>query len=198
MYLRTPTDKKQTIQKKTPVKSENEQLQHTADLFKALSTEKRLQTYLQLCQGKAPQQIAEELDVSRQALQPYINDFKNTGLIKKTGKTYEPTIFTIELEIHLKRIQECVEKKERVKTIEKLLDSGMTRTEAINFLEEKCVSREDIKSAFGANPHIQSLSVEDLDGYDSVSDWLIEEEEKELDTDTGLLGTAVAEEEEQS
>lgn len=59
-----------------------------AEIFSALSTENRLQTFHLLYKGWSPAEITEELGLSRSALQPYMNDFRETGLIKSVGKKY--------------------------------------------------------------------------------------------------------------
>jgi len=59
-----------------------------AELFSALSTERRIRTFHQLFEDTPPKQIADELGVSRSALQPYLNDFKNADLVTVDGKEY--------------------------------------------------------------------------------------------------------------
>ena len=59
-----------------------------AALFSALSSENRLTTYRRLRDGDSPKQIAEDLRISRSSLQPYVNDFKELGLIRVEGQTY--------------------------------------------------------------------------------------------------------------
>lgn len=62
-----------------------------AELFSALSTYNRLQTFTQLRAGNTPKEISDELGVTRAAIQPYINDFKDLGIIQSEGKSYRVT-----------------------------------------------------------------------------------------------------------
>lgn len=62
-----------------------------ADQFNALSTERRLRTFEQLINDTPPTEIAENLDVSRPTIQPYINDFRSHDWIIKNGRTYNAT-----------------------------------------------------------------------------------------------------------
>jgi len=59
-----------------------------AEVFSALSSEKRVRTFDLLYQGWAPKEIAEELELTRSALQPYLNDFKESGMLDMEGKKY--------------------------------------------------------------------------------------------------------------
>jgi len=59
-----------------------------AEVFSALSSELRVRTFDLLYQGWSPQEIADEVDRTRSALQPYLNDFKETGMVDMEGKTY--------------------------------------------------------------------------------------------------------------
>jgi len=62
-----------------------------ADALNSLSTQRRLQTFEHLFHGTPPQEIAEELDVARPTIQPYINDFKQRDWIAKTGRSFSVT-----------------------------------------------------------------------------------------------------------
>lgn len=62
-----------------------------ADILSALDTTRRVQTYDLLYRGESPQDIAEELEVTRSGIQPYLNDFKEVGLVEIQGKQYRFT-----------------------------------------------------------------------------------------------------------
>ncbi len=62
-----------------------------AAILSALDTTRRVQTYDRLYRGESPQDIAEELEVTRSGIQPYLNDFKEVGLVEIRGKKYEFT-----------------------------------------------------------------------------------------------------------
>lgn len=64
-------------------------LDTAAELLKATaSTTNRLYTYLQLYNGEKPKHIAQKLDVTRNALQHYIDDWKELGLLEVEGHRY--------------------------------------------------------------------------------------------------------------
>lgn len=69
-------------------------LQHLeldAQIFKAVNSENRLKTFYGLAQGRELSEILDDLDVTRSAVQYYIDDFKETDLIRSEGKTYTVT-----------------------------------------------------------------------------------------------------------
>ena len=59
-----------------------------AQISSAFSSEKRVRCFDLLYDGVAPPSIAEELGISRSALQPYLNDFKEAELVDVEGKKY--------------------------------------------------------------------------------------------------------------
>ena len=59
-----------------------------AEILSALDTANRVWTFQLLHQGVAPKEIADELDVTRSALQPYLTDFKDADLVEVEGKQY--------------------------------------------------------------------------------------------------------------
>ncbi|MFC7177869.1 hypothetical protein [Halosegnis marinus] len=61
------------------------------EVFSALGSVKRLQSYVLLANGDAPIDVADALDISRSGLQNYINDFKERELLEKDGKSLIPT-----------------------------------------------------------------------------------------------------------
>lgn len=66
-----------------------EDLQTPANILKSVcQTQERLYTFLQLYEGKAPKHIAQDLDITRSALQFYIDDWKDQDLIYVDGKDY--------------------------------------------------------------------------------------------------------------
>jgi DNA-binding transcriptional ArsR family regulator len=65
--------------------------EQVAEILSALDTENRVRTYHLLHEGSAPKEIAEQLDITRSALQPYLTDFKEAGLVEIEGKTYRFT-----------------------------------------------------------------------------------------------------------
>ena len=65
-----------------------------AAIFSALDTENRVRTFEMLYEGKSPKQITGDggvLPISRSAIQPYLTDFKETGLVEIEGKEYHVT-----------------------------------------------------------------------------------------------------------
>lgn len=66
-------------------------LEELAAIHNSLSNYNRLYTYLRLYDRYSPMQICNELDVTRNALQHYINDWKELNLIYSEGNDY---IFT--------------------------------------------------------------------------------------------------------
>jgi len=66
-----------------------EDLQTPADILKSVcQTQERLYTFLQLYEGSSPKHIAQDLDITRSALQFYIDDWKEHDLIYVDGKDY--------------------------------------------------------------------------------------------------------------
>lgn len=57
------------------------------EVFSALGSVKRLQSYVLLANGSPPIDVADALEISRSGLQNYINDFKQRELLEKDGKT---------------------------------------------------------------------------------------------------------------
>lgn len=68
--------------------SQKESLRQLSVYFKSLSSYNRIYTFLELHTGTEPKHIAHELDVTRNALQHYIQDWKNLGLIHSEGNEY--------------------------------------------------------------------------------------------------------------
>lgn len=62
-----------------------------AEILSALSSSNRVLTYHWLHEGRSPQEIADELGVTRSAIQPYLTDFKEADLVRVEGKTYRFT-----------------------------------------------------------------------------------------------------------
>lgn len=65
--------------------------EEVAAVLSALDTPRRVQTYDLLYRGESPKDIAEELEVTRSGIQPYLNDFKDIGLVEIEGKKYRFT-----------------------------------------------------------------------------------------------------------
>jgi predicted transcriptional regulator len=65
--------------------------EYLAQIFSALSTERRIHTLEGLIAGKTPVEIAESLDVTRPTIQPYLDDFRSLGWIQKTGRSFTVT-----------------------------------------------------------------------------------------------------------
>lgn len=66
-------------------------IQHPGEVAKilsALDTENRVRTFHLLYQGVAPKEIADRLEMTRSALQPYFSDFKDADLVNIDGKEY--------------------------------------------------------------------------------------------------------------
>lgn len=57
------------------------------EVFSALGSVKRLQSYVLLASGEPPIDVADALEISRSGLQNYINDFKERALLEKDGKS---------------------------------------------------------------------------------------------------------------
>lgn len=68
----------------------DEQLEDLADVFNSLSSYNRLYAYLHIG-DKQPKHIGYDLDVTRNALQHYIDDWKELDLIDIEGKKYHYT-----------------------------------------------------------------------------------------------------------
>ncbi|WP_197427765.1 winged helix-turn-helix domain-containing protein [Halogeometricum sp. CBA1124] len=63
-----------------------------AKIMSALDSETRVRTFHLLHQGMSPKDIAEqELDYTRSGIQPYLNSFKEAGLVEVEGKKYRFT-----------------------------------------------------------------------------------------------------------
>lgn len=62
--------------------------EEVAEILSALDTTNRVLTYHLLYEEESPTQIAEELDITRSAIQPYLTDFKDSGLVRVEGKEY--------------------------------------------------------------------------------------------------------------
>jgi|APHM01.1.fsa_nt_gi Predicted transcriptional regulator len=65
--------------------------EHLAQIFSALSTQRRIKTLEGLIAGKTPTEIADDLNVSRPTIQPYLNDFRELNWIEKTGRSFSIT-----------------------------------------------------------------------------------------------------------
>lgn len=66
-----------------------EDLDYTADVLKSIGqSQERLYTYLQLHDNQSPKHIAQDLDRTRNALQFYIDDWKEHDLVYTEGNDY--------------------------------------------------------------------------------------------------------------
>ncbi|MFC4359275.1 winged helix-turn-helix domain-containing protein [Halobium salinum] len=65
--------------------------EEVAQILSALDTPNRVHTFNKLHSDTAPKDIADELDVTRSAIQPYLTDFKEADLVEVSGKEYQFT-----------------------------------------------------------------------------------------------------------
>lgn len=72
-----------------PVKPED--LERTGEILKSVAGKNRLYTYIQLYQDSEPKHIAQDLDITRNAVQHYITDWKELSLIESENNGYEHT-----------------------------------------------------------------------------------------------------------
>ena len=82
-------------------------LSPSADVLKTVcQSQERLYTFIQLQKGKSPKHIAQDLDITRSALQFYIDDWKDQDLIYVDGKDY---LYTDKGEELVKELEQIVE-----------------------------------------------------------------------------------------
>lgn len=81
-----------------------EDLDYTAAVLQSVfQNRNRLYTFMELYDGKEPKHIAHDLDVTRNALQHYIDDWKENDLVYTEGKDYE---FTDTAEVVVNAVEE--------------------------------------------------------------------------------------------
>lgn len=67
--------------------TQNHSLEETAYILNSVSSYNRLYTFLNI-EDKEPKHIADDLDLTRNALQHYIEDWKDIELIETKGNKY--------------------------------------------------------------------------------------------------------------
>lgn len=151
-----------------------------AAVLKALNSENRLKTFVSLAEEESPKEIADDLDVTRSALQHYIDDFKELGLVETEGKKYEVTDFGENILNNIKRIQETVDHHQRQQKIQSMADAGLNREEIMQHLKNQGYEPGEIISAItraasesnklgdpeGIQEDVLSLKDTDLDSED--------------------------------
>lgn len=68
-----------------------EDIEETSEVLKSISGRNRFYSYVKLYQGEEPKHIAYDLDITRNAVQHYIDDWKEHGLIEKNDQGYQRT-----------------------------------------------------------------------------------------------------------
>lgn len=112
-----------------------ENWERTAATLKALGSVNRLKTFYRLKNGTPPKEIADELGISRAAMQPYINDFKENQLLVTDGKEYVITERGEQIAELVEEVDHVPEglSEEALQLIEK--ETGLSREELRETLE---------------------------------------------------------------
>jgi predicted transcriptional regulator len=119
----------------------------TYDILEALGSEKRAKTFVGLSEGKPRSTITEGWEISNAALQPYINDFKDLGLIETHGKNYELTRLGESVLEQIQDIEEATQFQSLVSTTETLLGEGLSYENVYRSLSDQGHGRDEIIDA---------------------------------------------------
>ena len=109
----------------------------TAKVLNSISSDKRLTTFIGLSHGRTRSEISDEFEMTSAALQPYINDFKDNGLLRVDGKDYVVTELGEKLLQHIDELDEAVEFSLLAEKVDSMLDAGVNYSQVYDSLTDQ-------------------------------------------------------------